>query len=402
MEVEGYVEAGFEGVRDAFVGNFRTHGEIGAAYALHVEGRQVVDLWAGVADPDTGRPYDRDTLQLVFSTTKGATATCANLLAQRGLLDVDAPVAEYWPEFAQLGKEDIPVRWLLCHKAGLPTIDRALTLDEALAWKPVIAALEAQAPYWEPGTAHGYHALTYGWLVGEVIRRIDGRSLGTFFKEEVADPLGLEFWIGLPADQDARVAPIVADPMLTNANEELQALIDKFVGPHTLLGRALSLNGSFALPQAAATWNLPEVRAAEIGAANGVTNARSLSRFYAALIGTVEGGPDAPLLSSAQLEAARLTQTHGPDRVLTVDPSLAVDSTFGLGYMTSSVFAPFGGAGSFGHNGAGGSVGFADPENGIAAGYVMNRMMEDLTGDPRTRALIGASYEAVGAPATFV
>ncbi|MGK2949455.1 MAG: serine hydrolase domain-containing protein, partial [Acidimicrobiales bacterium] len=195
-EIGGRVEPGFEGVAAAFERSFAEHGEVGAATAAYVGGRKVVDLWGGVADQATGAPYTEGSLQLVFSTTKGATAACANLLAQRGDLDIDAPVAEYWPEFAAAGKADIPVRWLLCHKAGLPYVDATLTLDEALAWDPMIRALEAQAPVWEPGTAHGYHATTYGWLVGEVVRRISGKSLGTFFREELAEPLGLEFWIG--------------------------------------------------------------------------------------------------------------------------------------------------------------------------------------------------------------
>jgi len=195
-EVGGLVEPGFEGVRDAFAHNFVEHGEVGAGYALYVDGELVVDIWGGTADVKAGTPYTDDSLQLVFSTTKGATAACANLLAQRGELDVDAPVAEYWPEFAQHGKAHIPVRWLLCHKAGLPTIDAVLTARDVFAWDPVIHALEVQEPYWEPGTAHGYHAITYGYLVGEVVRRISGKSLGTFWHDEIAEPLGLEFWIG--------------------------------------------------------------------------------------------------------------------------------------------------------------------------------------------------------------
>src|SRR5580704_398748 len=154
-------------------------------------------------------PYDDQTLQLVFSTTKGATAVCANLLAQRGQLDLSAPVATYWPEFAQAGKEQVTVLHLLTHQAGLPAIDRDLSAEEVQAWDPVCAALAEQAPFWEPGTAHGYHALTYGWLVGEVVRRITGRSLGTYFAEEVAGPLGLDFWIGLPEDLEHRVSPVV-------------------------------------------------------------------------------------------------------------------------------------------------------------------------------------------------
>jgi CubicO group peptidase (beta-lactamase class C family) len=396
VQVEGHVEPGFEGVRDAFARNFTEHGDVGAGFCLHVEGRKVVDLWGGVRDAESGQPYDEDTLQLVFSTTKGATAACASLLAQRGLLDVEAPVSTYWPEFAQSGKDDIPVRWLLGHKAGLATIDKQLSLPEALAWEPVIEALEVQEPLWEPGTAHGYHALTYGWLVGEVIRRIDGRSLGTFFKEEIAEPLGLEFWIGLPEDEEHRVAPLVGSILPEDRGDvtpELQKMLEEFIGPNSLLGRALSMNGTFADPDC---FNSRAVHAAEIGAANGITNARSLSRFYAGLIGTVPGGPDEALLTTDQVDAARTVQTEGTDKCL------FFETTFGLGFMRSGVFSPYGGAGSFGHSGAGGSVGFADPDNQIAAGYVMNRMLQNLAGDPRTRTLFQASYDAAGAKIDFV
>ena len=176
VEIGGTVASGFEAVRDAFAQNFEEHGEVGAGYSLYVDGKKVVDLWGGIANVKTGAPYTDDSLQLVFSTTKGATAASANLLAQRGELDIDAPVAKYWPEFAQAGKSEIPVRWLLCHKAGLPTVDAKLTADEVFAWDPIIHTLEVQEPYWEPGTAHGYHAITYGYLVGEVVRRITGQE----------------------------------------------------------------------------------------------------------------------------------------------------------------------------------------------------------------------------------
>ena len=277
MNVDGIVEPGFERVRDAFVRNFDEHGDVGAGFCLHVEGRKVVDVWGGVADEATNEPYGESTLQLVFSTTKGATAACANLLMQRGLLDIDAPVVTYWPEFGAAGKENIPVRWLLCHKAGLPVIDKRLSLAEVLAWDPVIAALSVQEPVWEPGTAHGYHALTFGWLVGEVVRRIDGRSLGTFFADEIAKPLGLEFWIGLPESEEHRVAPLIGNllPEGDVPNEELRALIEEFTGPDSVLGRALTLNGAFDMD----CWNDRAVHAAEIGAANGITDARSLSRL---------------------------------------------------------------------------------------------------------------------------
>jgi len=392
-DIGGNVEAGFEGVAEAFAGNFAEHGEIGAATAVYVGGKKVVDLWGGVADRDTGAPYGEDTLQSVFSTTKGATAACANLLAQRGDLDMDAPVATYWPEFKAAGKGEIPVRWLLCHKAGLPYVDATLTLQEALAWDPVIRALEVQAPVWEPGTAHGYHAVTYGWLVGEVVRRISGKSIGTFFADEIAGPLGLEFWIGLPDEQQHRVAPLVT--FSAPKDPAMAELVAQFMGPDTLLGKTLGAP-SLVFTTEQGVWNRPEVRAAEIPAANGVTNARSLARFYAGLTGTVEGGPADPLLGAEQLAAASECQTSGPDQVL------MMETTIGLGFWTASPFAPYGGAKAIGHGGAGGSLGFTDPEHGIGFGYVMNRMMQNLTGDPRTRTLVQAVYDAIGVEATFV
>ena len=396
-EIGGAVEPGFEGVADAFRANFEQHGEVGAAASVYVGGRKVVDLWGGVADRDAGTPYTEDSLQLVFSTTKGATAACANLLAQRGDLDIDAPVAEYWPEFKRHGKGDIPVRWLLCHKAGLPYVDAKLTLEEALAWDPMIRALEEQAPVWEPGTAHGYHATTYGWLVGEVVRRISGKSLGTFFHDEIATPLDLEFWIGLPDDQQARVAPLIqwGNSLASSSDPAMAELMAQFMGPDTMLGKALvAPNNVFS--DAEGGFNNPAIRAGEIPAANGVTNARSLARFYGGLAGTVEGGPSEPLLTEEQVARASELQTSGPDKCL------FFETTFGLGFFVASPFAPYGGERSFGHTGAGGSVGFTDPENGIGFGYVMNKMMAGLNGDPRSGGLIKALYAAIDVEPTYV
>jgi CubicO group peptidase (beta-lactamase class C family) len=392
-EIGGAVEPGFEAVAQAFAANFAEHGEVGAGCAVYVGGRKVVDLWGGIADRDAGTPYTEDTLQLVFSTTKGATAACANLLAQRGDLDVDAPVSDYWPEFKAAGKGEIPVRWLLCHKAGLPVVDADLTLEQVLAWDPMVDALAAQAPVWDPGTAHGYHALTYGWLVGEVVRRVSGKSIGTFFAEEIAAPLDLELWIGLPDEQQHRVAPLVT--WSTPKDPAMVELMNQFMGPDTMLGRALGGPGGIFTSEQG-VFNRPDVRAAEIPAANGVTNARSLARFYAGLTGTVEGGPAEPILTADQVAAASECQTSGPDQVL------YFETTFGLGFFTASEMARYGHPSSFGHTGAGGSVGFTDPVNGIGFGYVMNRMMQGLTGDPRSSGLISAVYDAIGVEPTYV
>ena len=318
-EIGGAVEPGFEGVADAFRANFEEHGEVGAAAAVYVGGRKVVDLWGGVADRDAGTPYTEDSLQLVFSTTKGATAACANLLAQRGELDIDAPVAEYWPEFKANGKGDIPVRWLLCHKAGLPYVDATLTLEEALAWDPMIRALEEQAPVWEPGTAHGYHATTYGWLVGEVVRRISGKSLGTFFHDEIAAPARPRV-LDRPARRAAGAGGAAAPVGRRHAQRPepptrpWPSSWPSSWDPTRMLGKALGApNNVFA--DAEGGFNNPAIRAAEIPAANGVTNARSLARFYAGLTGTVEGGPSEPLLTEEQVAKASELPDRGPGQV---------------------------------------------------------------------------------------
>jgi CubicO group peptidase (beta-lactamase class C family) len=390
MEVHGEVAAGFERVVDAFAQNFEELGEVGAAYTLYVGGRAVVDIWGGVRDERSGAPYDAETLQVVFSSTKGAAAACVHLLAQRGEIELDAPVARYWPEFGGSGKEAIPVRWLLSHQAGLATLDARLTRDEALSADAVVRALEAQAPLWEPGRQHGYHAFTFGYLLDELVRRVDGRDLATFFRDEFAGPLGLEFWIGLPEKLEPRVAPVI--PMEAASLEGFD--LTELLGPDSLLMSAMSLNGAFG--DIAELANSRDFRAARLPAANGITNSRSLARFYAGLIGGVEGGPDSALLAREQIDIARAQQTSGADLVLSM-PGMAVESTIGVGFYCSSAFAPMGGAGAFGHHGAGGSLGFADPEHGLAGGYVMNKMgLGNI--DPRPAALVRASYEAAGVP----
>lgn len=396
-EIRGTVEPGFEAVRDAFESNFAEHGEVGAGFCLYVGGRPVVDLTGGVAD-STGRPYDDSTLQMVFSTTKGATAVCAHLLAQRGALDLSAPVTDYWPEFGARGKEHVPVSWLLCHRSGMIDTDGPMSVEDALDWDTVTAALAASAPAWEPGTAHGYHAVTYGWLVGEVVRRVSGRSLGTFFQDEVAAPLGLDFWIGLPAEQEPRVAPLIpagGAPIPPMMNEEgdgsdrppsgLIEMLNSFLGEGNLVVKALTAPGGALTDEQ--LWNEPRLRAAEIPSANGVTNARSVARLYASLVSEVDG---VRLLTQETVERAIEIQVEGPDQVV------MFPIPFGLGFMTHSQFSPFVGGRSFGHYGAGGSVGFADPDRGMAGGYVMNKMHFGLAGDPRTAALLEAVDRAVG------
>ena len=399
-EIRGTVEPGFERVREVFEDNFERHGEVGAAVTVYVDGRPVVELTGGVSTDRTS--YDEDTLQLVFSSTKGATALCAHLLAQRGLLDFDAPVTDYWPEFATAGKGEVPVSWLMCHKSGLIDTTRQLSLDEALDWDTVVEALAESTPLWEPGTQHGYHAVTYGWLVGEIVRRVSGRSIGDFFADEVAAPLGLEFWIGLPHEQNARVSKLIpmglpdglvlpspTDGSGSGADGEAPSaglidMLDMLLGPDNLAGKALSAPGGAMRDQDA--WNEPRVWAAQIPAANGITNSHSLARMYAACVSEVDG---VRLLSEETVEAAIEPRTEGPDAVL------MFPIPFGLGFMRHSEFSPVAGERSFGHYGAGGSVGFADPDRRMSFGYVMNQMQFGLAGDPRTAALIAAVDAAV-------
>lgn len=391
-EITGLVEPGFERVRDAFAGNFDERGDVGAAVALYRDGELVVDLQGGVTEPGGDVAYGPDHLQLVFSTTKGATAICAHILAQQGLLDVDAPVATYWPEFAAHGKADVPVSWLLSHRVGLPDVDRSMTAEEALAWNPVVEALADSVPLWEPGTDRGYHAVTYGWLVGEVIRRVSGRSVGEFFADEVAGPLGLEFWIGLPDEQHDRVVPLIplgpppgihfGDP--DGPQPGMIEMLQMLMGPDSLIARALSAPGGAFVDQD--LWNTPELWRAQIPAANGITNAPSLAKMYAATVSEVDG---VRLLSDETVQHAIEVRSSGPDQVL------VFDIPFGLGFMRDSPFAKFGAPTSFGHYGAGGSVGFADPARGIGFGYVMNKMDLGIAGDPRTAALIDAVYASL-------
>jgi CubicO group peptidase (beta-lactamase class C family) len=385
-DIHGTTASGFEGVRDAFEANFSKGLEVGAAFAAYSRGQKVVDLWGGNADAATGRLWDERTLALVFSTTKGATAMCANKLAQEGALDVDAPVARYWPEFAAGGKQNIPVAYLLSHQAGLAWIDGEMTLEQALSWDPVVDALAQQVPHYEPGSQHGYHATTYGWLVGEVIRRVAGKSVGAYFHDEIAKPLGLDFWIGLPESEEARVAPLVgglADPTVVE-DPEVRAFVDEIMGPHTTLGRALfAPGGAFSHPD---VWNTRALHAAEVPAANGICDARSLARMYAACIGSVDG---VRILTDDQLRRATTQLTTGPNTVL-----LDMDIQFGLGFMLRSTLIEIGGPRSFGHFGAGGSVGWADPGADLAFGYVMNRMDMGLAGDIRSYELINACYSA--------
>jgi CubicO group peptidase (beta-lactamase class C family) len=377
--MKGWTARGFEEVAEVFESNFRERAEVGAAFAAYVGGEPVVDLWGGVAEAAAGRSWEEDTMSVVFSTTKGVAAASALLLVDRGLLDLDAPVAAYWPEFAQAGKEKIPVRWLFSHRAGLVAVDSPLSLEDVVASGPVVAALASQAPNWEPGEGHGYHMLTYGWLLGELVRRITGKTLGAFFRAEVAEPLGLDFWIGLPEEHEPRVAPLIAPRRSAAAKSRVTQLL---FDPATLLSRAMR-NPFLSLD----ALNSAAIHHAEIPAAGGIGTARALARLYAALIGEVSG---VRVLSPATLERATGVESEGEDRVL------MVDTRFGLGFMHPCALSPLGGPTSFGHPGLGGAVAFADKARGLSVAYTMNAMSALIGTDARSESLVAAVYRAVG------
>ena len=385
--IRGHCDPRFAGVRAAFADNCERRDEIGAAVAVVVDGELVVDLWAGHADLARTRPWGRDTIANVYSCTKGMVAICAHRLIEEGRLDLDAPVADYWPEFAQAGKEQLKVRWLLSHRAGLAAVQQVLPGAALYDWNAMCAALAAQEPWWTPGTAHGYHALTFGWLVGELVRRITGRSLGTYFREEVAGPLGLDFHIGLPEAEHHRVAELSMLPPPAPDDDDIQLGVMIMSDPEGLPARAFLNPPSVGLGVNNAAW-----RTAEIPGGNGHANARALARIYGVL---ARGGDENGfhLLDAASIERCRTEQSVGPDLVL------QLSTRFGLGFMLSrdgpdgrpdARFGPSRGA--FGHPGAGGSVGFADPETRVGFGYALNRLGPRILLDPRATTLIDAVY----------
>ncbi|MFD4828537.1 serine hydrolase domain-containing protein [Streptomyces uncialis] len=387
--VHGTVAAGFEGVRDAFARNFTERGERGAALTVHRDGRPVVDLWAGTRDMDAapgGEPWRQDTAQIVRSATKGVAAAALLLLHQRGQLDLDAPVAAYWPAYKAEGKERTLVRHVLAHRAGIPALDRPLTPVEAADPELTAAAVAAQRPFWEPGTDHGYHAHTYGWLIAELVRRVTGVPFGTWVDQEIARPLGLDLWVGLAPERAERVGRIGSTeaPVSTSDGPRLRprrGVSEAYADPGSLTRRA------FAAISPVPDENDPAYRAAVLPASNGIMTARALSRFHAALIGPVDGAP--PLFAPATLDLARAEASAGPDRVL------VITTRFGAGFMLHGSASPLLGPGSFGHPGRGGPLGFADPESGTAFGYVTNGLRKSVTSDARAQALVRAVRSAL-------
>ncbi|MEV7596309.1 serine hydrolase domain-containing protein [Kitasatospora sp. NPDC089797] len=379
QQYQGWADEGYGAVVDAFAGNFADFPELGAACTVFADGRKVVELWGGTADQRTGRAWTQDTLVPVFSCAKGPVSIAALLLAQRGRLDLDVPIARYWPEFARHGKQAITTRMILGHRAGLPALDAVLRFEEIAAWEPVIRAIEAQQPLWAPGTAYEYHGHVFGFAVGEVIRRITGLTPGAFLREELAEPLGLPLWIGLPESELPRLARLVeADgrrPM---------------PGPEHLLTRIVTMNGALVFPglDVPHGWNDPALHAIELPGAGAVASATGLAGLYAAAATGLDGG--ARLLSAATVTDAVRELSSGQGYL-----GFDAGARWGSGLLLDSPgFRPLLGARSFGNDGAGGQFAFGDDEFGIGFGYVANRMIGH--GDARANRLVDAVRGCLG------
>ncbi|MBS1885249.1 MAG: beta-lactamase family protein, partial [Actinobacteria bacterium] len=374
--------------------NFQQRGELGAAVCVVHEGEAVVDLFGGSADESGNQSWRKETAVCVYSCTKGATALCAHLLAAAGELDLEAPVARYWPEFGRNGKEMVTVRMLLSHQAGLPGLAQPASLDELLDAEAMAGRLADLRPWWKPGSCHGYHVMTFGWLVGELVRRVGHAGVGSFFAEQVAGPLGLSFWIGLPEIECERVAATVPPP------GEVHAMGPDF-GAALARGEKIQVaaSNSFVAVLEPGVLDSATVRAAELPAIGGIADARSLAAMYAPL-SLAEEAPGFGSLS--QSEVARINAVNS---AAALDAVLLEPTRYGLGFE-KGVRGGYGGPehpnglrlaeDAFGHSGLGGSLGFADPRSRFSFGFVTNRHPDPAADDIRCQRLIDATYEALG------
>ncbi len=390
---KGYVEQGFEKVKAVFEENFEKRGELGASCCVFYQGKKVVDLWGGIRNHKTGEPWEEDTLSIVFSTTKGVSSMAVAHAHSRGFFQYDDKVSKYWAAFAENGKEDITIRQVLSHQAGLPAIDEPLGLEELGNPDALAAAIGKQKPAWKPGEKHGYHGISLGWYESEIIRRTDPkkRTIGQYFQDEIATPLGLDFYIGLPDDfPRSRLAQIKGYKpwqMLFHLNKLPLGFVKNFLNPKSLTARSFS---NPAILGVTGNYNMPELQSIEIAAANGIGNARSVAKAYSefATGGKILG------LKQETLDALEGTATAPTDGRM--DEVLRLETSFSLGYLKPFPELQFGTNNrAYGTPGAGGSFGFADPEAGLGFAYVMNKCGFYLWDDPREKALRDAVYECI-------
>lgn len=394
LPMEGHCDARFSAVADEFRRNLTERGDLGASVAITVGGEPVVDLWGGFADADRTTPWQVDTIAVLMSCTKGATALCAHILAAEGELDFDAPVARYWPEFAQAGKDGVLVRHVLSHQAGLPAVRTPLEPGAFYDAERMAEVLAAEEPFWEPGTAYGYHGLTFGFLVGEIVRRITGIGLGAFFRGEVAEPLGLDLAIGLPAREHRRVSHLNPAPPPAPGDAVPPFLVRAMTDPTSVQALMMGNTGGYFVPEA---WDSPAALEAVNGASGATGNARSLAAMYAPL--ATGGRVGRVAFSTADI--ARMGQVQS---AVGADQVLLGPGRWGLGFMKGAV-SPAGyepparivlSESAFGHLGHGGSIGFADPAAGFSFAYVMNQMAPDAGLSPTGQSLVDAAYRALG------
>jgi len=387
VSYEGFVADGWSEVADVLASNIDNRDDVGAGVSVFHRGKCVVDIAGGFFDREATKPYTLDTLQLVFSSTKGVVATAVAICVERGLLSYEDPVSQIWPEFAAHGKEHVTVAQLLSHQAGLYTVDGPLTFEEVLDWNTMVSRLANTAPLFPVGSTHGYHAFTFGWLAGHLVRLVDGRSIGRFIREEIANPMGGEIYVGLPAHLEPRVSPINTGwpRTATSAPAAPVQLPNKYLVSALSVNGALNVKGGF---------NREDLHAAEVPGANGIANARSLAAMYSATFTETEtsNGP-VRLLNDDTRSKMTVQQTKDGE----VDLCLQTQRTFAMGFVTPSEKLAFDAPGSYGHAGAGGSVSFADPLRQMSFSYIMNRMKDSMFTDPRAVRLIEAASRCADA-----